>query len=232
MQMYGYRHLASLYDVFTSNKDYELEVEFLQNVFEGRGIESILDVACGTGTHMQLLEKEGYRCDGLDLSGDMLNVAREKVEGELFHADMANFYLDREYDAVICLYASFNHLVDVERAQEALNIFAEHLREGGTVLIDLHCPMEGGEKTESFGNVTRKMKWIYDEESGIEETEVLFLVGEREVHDHQTLRIYSPDEVEDMLREEGFTEILKYGDYSLTEAKDTSKNVQVVARKM
>lgn len=232
MQKHGYRDLAHLYDVVTSNKDYVKEVDFLKKIFEDENIHSVLDVGCGTGTHMKLLEEEGFRCDGLDLSEEMLEVAEEKVKGDLFHADMANFYLEDSYDAVICMYASFNHLLDEERARNTLKVFKEHLKEGGLVVIDLHVPHGDGEKTEEFNGVTRKMQWSYDEDTGMEETDVVFQVDGEEIHDHHTMKIYSPSQLERILVQAGFGKVRRYREYSLSETQGNPKNVQVVAEKI
>lgn len=52
---------------------------------------TFLDIGCGSGLSGQVLEKKGHHWVGVDISGDMLNVARErKVKGELVHLDIGD----------------------------------------------------------------------------------------------------------------------------------------------
>ena len=59
--MCEYKEMAKYYDLFYSNKSYEKEVLFLKNLIGNK--KTILDVGCGTGIHMNLLEKYGYQVD-------------------------------------------------------------------------------------------------------------------------------------------------------------------------
>jgi len=43
-----------------------------------------LDLGCGTGRHASLLQKMGYQVTGIDLSGPMLEIAREKSLESIF----------------------------------------------------------------------------------------------------------------------------------------------------
>ncbi|TET51940.1 MAG: class I SAM-dependent methyltransferase, partial [Anaerolineales bacterium] len=68
---------ALYYDKLYSFKDYAAEVERLQGLIvqhlrsDGR---RLLDVACGTGQHIEHL-KEHFEVEGLDISADLLEVA-------------------------------------------------------------------------------------------------------------------------------------------------------------
>ncbi len=52
--MCEYKEMAKYYDLFYSNKSYEKEVLFLKNLIGNK--KTILDVGCGTGIHMNLIE--------------------------------------------------------------------------------------------------------------------------------------------------------------------------------
>ncbi|MBA3642940.1 MAG: class I SAM-dependent methyltransferase [Chloroflexia bacterium] len=97
---------------------------------------SLLDVACGTGLVLGHL-RHRYAVEGLDLSPDMLAVARRKLPAIPFYqADMASFDLGRQFDVVICLGSSIGYVASVSRLQRTLRAFADHTRPGGVVVVE------------------------------------------------------------------------------------------------
>ncbi|MFO0799426.1 MAG: GNAT family N-acetyltransferase [Gemmataceae bacterium] len=61
-----------------------------------------LDVGCGTGRLMGLLNKHGFRTDGMDVSPAMLALARERCpEARLFHADIGRWEPPEAYDLIL-----------------------------------------------------------------------------------------------------------------------------------
>ncbi|MDQ6919247.1 MAG: class I SAM-dependent methyltransferase [Candidatus Dormibacteraeota bacterium] len=122
-----------LYDAVYSWKDYPAEVERLRPYLRG---STILDVACGTGGHIQHLSG-AYEVVGVDIDPGMLEVAREKNPGvELKVADMRDFELGRRFGTVLCLFSSIGYLGSVAELNSALACFARHSEEGGAVLVE------------------------------------------------------------------------------------------------
>jgi predicted TPR repeat methyltransferase len=79
---------------------------------------TLLDVACGTGRHLEHLRRE-FDCQGLDLDEGLLAVAAGRLPGtRLTRADMTDFALGRRFDAVICLFSSIGYLATVEQAAD------------------------------------------------------------------------------------------------------------------
>jgi len=135
----GYRDLAKYYDLLYSWKDYEKEVYVLKTLFsehvrsEGR---RLLDVGCGTGHHIRHLKDE-YACTGLDISEEILEVARENVGGvEFVRADMVSFDLGREFDVITCLFSSIGYVRTYENLRKTFRNFAAHLVEGGAAFVE------------------------------------------------------------------------------------------------
>jgi SAM-dependent methyltransferase len=126
---------ASLYDpLYATFKDYAAEVERLRALIGER--RTLLDVACGTGKHLELL-REHYDVAGLDLDPGLLAIARERLPGvELHEADMTDFDLGRRFDVVTCLFSSIGYVVTVERLHEAIAAMARHLEPGGLLVVE------------------------------------------------------------------------------------------------
>ena len=75
--------LAEIYDLIYQDKDYEKEIDFIEQIFHNYSshpIKTILDGGCGTGGHALPLAKRGYQVSAIDLSEAMLKRARKKAK--------------------------------------------------------------------------------------------------------------------------------------------------------
>jgi len=103
---------------------------------------TLLDVACGTGLHLEYLASE-FRCEGLDVSESMLQIAQARNPGMTFHlGDMRGFGTGRRYHVVICLFSSITYAMDVPGLRGTLQKFAEHLVPGGACIVEPFIPPE------------------------------------------------------------------------------------------
>ncbi len=103
--------------------------------------KTLIDLACGTGTHAVLQAHGGTRVIGIDLSAAMLHQAQSRAAGRrvtFIEADMRTFDIHKPVDAVTCLYASLNHLLDPGDLTETFKRVAAHLRPGGVFVFDLN----------------------------------------------------------------------------------------------
>lgn len=133
-----YTHSAAYYDAIYSFKDYREETDELLKVIAGRMPEArtVLDVACGTGKHMELL---GARFDvaGVDLDKNMVALANARIgEGRVTLGEMSTFDLGRTFDVVMCLFSSVGYLPTVEALGRTLRNFAKHTVDGGLVIVE------------------------------------------------------------------------------------------------
>ena len=129
---------AHLYDAVYSFKDYRAESVQLHTLIEERspGASTLLDVACGTGKHLEQL-RAWYEVSGLDLDPQLLSTARERLgDVELHEGDMTAFSLGRWFDAVTCLFSSIGYVGTVERLRDAIAAMAAHLNPGGVLIIE------------------------------------------------------------------------------------------------
>jgi SAM-dependent methyltransferase len=129
---------AAIYDAVYSFKDYAAESERLHALIEERspGAATLLDVACGTGKHLEQL-RGWYEVSGLDLDPQLLELAKERLgDVELHEADMTAFALDRQFDVVTCLFSSIGYVGTVERLDDAIAAMAAHLEPGGVMIVE------------------------------------------------------------------------------------------------
>lgn len=135
-----YRSAAPIYDLIYAGvgKDYEAETAAILAVAADAGIESgsWLDVACGTGLHLQGIA-DRFVTTGVDASPDMLAVARRRLAGAALHeGDMRTFDLGETFDVVSCLFSSIGYMLTVPDLHRAVARMAAHVRPGGVLAIE------------------------------------------------------------------------------------------------
>ena len=141
-----YTGFAYVYDEMMSNIPYLQWEAYLLQLLYSSGVKpdaSIAELGCGTGTMTELLYDDGFDITGIDLSEDMLSLAREKVPGVNFlRMDMREFTLDKKQDAIISVADSVNYLESVDDLAKTLKCVRDALKPGGVFIFDL--------KTEFF----------------------------------------------------------------------------------
>lgn len=136
--------LAELYDLVPAYIQ-RADIDFYRrqcSAISGR----ILELGCGTGRILLNVAEGGSTITGLDVSGNMLERCRLKLEnlpGEtrqrvrLVHASMIDFDLDGTFDLAIIPFRAFQHIVNTEDQLSCLNRIAEHLSPGGKLIFDV-----------------------------------------------------------------------------------------------
>ncbi|MCN9244371.1 class I SAM-dependent methyltransferase [Streptomyces sp. RY43-2] len=138
--MYEVDH-ADVYDLFYlgRGKDYAAEAAAMAELVRSRtpGAASLLDVACGTGTHLEHFVAQFAEAEGLELSADMLRHARSRIPDVRLHQeDMRDFRLGRTFDAVVSMFSSVGYLRTTAELDGTLRTFAAHLAPGGVVVVE------------------------------------------------------------------------------------------------
>lgn len=129
---------ARIYDAVYSFKDYATEAGRIHTVVEERApaASSLLDVACGTGKHLEQL-RAWYEVSGLDLDPQLVEIARGRLgDVPLFVGDMASFELNRRFDVVTCLFSSIGYVGTLERLNRAVAAMSAHLNSGGVLIVE------------------------------------------------------------------------------------------------
>jgi SAM-dependent methyltransferase len=129
---------AHIYDAVYSFKDYEAESARVHELIEERlpGAATLLDVACGTGKHLEQL-RAWYDVSGLDLDPQLLEIAKDRLgDVDLHQGDMTGFSLGRRFDVITCLFSSIGYVGTVERLGGAIAAMAAHLDPGGLLIVE------------------------------------------------------------------------------------------------
>ncbi len=124
-----YDKSAELYDLFYDWKDYRAEAEKVRELVATRNpnARTVLDVACGTGSHLTHL-RNWFAVEGLDLNPGLLEVATRRLpEVTLHEADMRDFDLGRTFDVVTCLFSSIGYVETTDGLSRAVEAMTRHL---------------------------------------------------------------------------------------------------------
>lgn len=76
-----YTDFAAMYDILMEDIPYDLWAGYIEKILKKHGIDKglVLELGCGTGTMTRKMAAKGYDMIGIDLSEDMLSIARQKV---------------------------------------------------------------------------------------------------------------------------------------------------------
>jgi len=136
-----YKSLAKYYDLIFQGKDYVKETSFINSVVRERNknAKSILDVGCGTGTHLNLLVNDFKILYGVDLNREMIQQARKKSKRVKYVVGgMKDFHIKRKFDVLTCLFAVFNYNLNEQEAKKTLKNFRKHLNTNGVLVLALY----------------------------------------------------------------------------------------------
>lgn len=137
---------GDIYDGFYSDIYDELVYDTVKNDFEVGEIKrlvqpskksKVLDVGCGKGHHVKLLEKAGYMVEGVDKSGAMIAGAKKKYpkckfkEGDVLESML---YPQSSFTTITCLYFTIYYIKD---KQQFLQNCYNWLMPGGYFVLHL-----------------------------------------------------------------------------------------------
>ena len=141
-----FRNTAWLYDV--DNRDnMNADIPFyIDYATKQKG--EILELGCGTGRVSIPLARKGFSVTGLDLSNEMLDVFREKIDKEselkdkitIIHGDMSDFTIYKRFSMIIAPFRAFQALTDDNAIKNSLRCIKEHLTDDGIFIINVFNP--------------------------------------------------------------------------------------------
>lgn len=142
--MESFHDYAYYYNMFYRDKDYAGEAKIVNEIIEKYGKQNyekrILNIGCGTGRHDLEFNKLGYKIHGIDLSDDMISIAKKNTlddEAFLYEVqDARDFKVKEPYDIITSLF----HVMSYQNTNEDLNrVFScvnKALNRGGIFVFD------------------------------------------------------------------------------------------------
>jgi SAM-dependent methyltransferase len=210
-----YTNLAAVYDaMYQTFINYEEEFLFYDTIRKEHTCNNVIEIGCGTGHLASLFLKENVSYTGLDMSEQMLSIAKAKNPGVLFmEADMRDFKTENKFDFCFAAARTVSYLITDADVRNAFQCMADALQEGGILCFDFidatrFIPqIKNGYDVEHVANYKNKQykrlsHWtVHDPstnifnwkalfyECGTEETPVM--IGE----DYSVLRTFTADDI-------------------------------------
>ena len=131
-----------LYDL-VCQRDPMMESHYLRHA--GKAGLRTLELACGTGRLTLPLAQSGTEVTAGDLSGAMLERARQRAMAlglavDFHQLDMRSFALGRQFDRIVIAANSLLHLTSLDDFAQFLGSVRAHLQDDGLLLFDIFVP--------------------------------------------------------------------------------------------
>ena len=147
--MSSYSDFAFFYDSLMNDVDYKGRSDYLLKLFSeyGKKPELLLDLACGTGGFSNQMAQKGIEVIGVDISEEMLGIAREKsydssVDVLYLCQDAAELDLYGTIDGAICCMDSLNHITDIKKLEKAISKVSLFLEKDSLFIFDVNTPFK------------------------------------------------------------------------------------------
>lgn len=247
--MQAYSSLAQFYDE-SIGVDYGEWIVYLLSLMlrHGHLPDKILDLGCGTGNLTIPLAQRGYELIGVDLSSQMIEVAKakgsqENVDVSFQVQDMRDLEFPPEtFTTVISGCDVLNYLTTPEDLQATFLRVHRVLQPGGLWLFDLNSAhkLQNIYGDESYADLQEDYGYFwdnsYDWNQDLCQMELTFFVKtssglyERKQEIHQQ-KLWWPREIDKMAQRTGFTRLACYNFLSTVPWNEEAERWQFVLRK-
>ena len=219
MEKYSYSAFAYVYDELMDNVPYDAWAEYLIGLLKENGVVEglVCELGCGTGQMTRRLAAAGYDMIGIDLSEEMLDVAREQeygaYEGDFeeeeeegdaaepsilyLQQDMREFELYGTVSAVVSICDSMNYMTSDEDLLSVFRLVNNYLDKDGVFIFDMNTEYKYkelmGDTTIAENREDVSFIWenLYDEEKRLNEyCLTLFAKAETEDEDEDGPALY------------------------------------------
>jgi ubiquinone/menaquinone biosynthesis C-methylase UbiE len=193
------------------------QIEFLCSVLPFESFESACDIACGGGRQAILLAKLIPRVVGLDLSPQLLKVAREKasqleVKPEFLLGDMRELpFPDNSFDLITNFFTGFGYFDSDQEHSKLLKEWARVCKDGAFFVLDYlnrdYVIDNLVPRSESSRN---NLHFVQERSVSADSKRVIkrITVTNKKIGDSrqftESVRMYAPDKIEELLTGAGF----------------------------
>lgn len=246
-----YNTRAERYDKFNENNSKAINT-LLEKILKEHHVNTVLDLTCGTGSQVFWLNKVGFEVVGSDVSRNMLKIAKQKAKHnnlkiKFLQGDCRNVYAGN-FDAAITIFNAIGHLTreDFKLTIQNINL---NLNSDGLYIFDIYdldylkagdniTKLTGDWMITSNGNRVREIQFSTISDDGILASYSTYVHQDSNSNlikvskgYENTLQVYSANELQDMLKENGFVVLAQTDINGEAFSKGTSERILTIAKK-
>ena len=244
----SYKNFSYVYDTFMDNIPYKDWAKYLTTLYAKHSITTgaLVELGCGTGTMCKLLSQKGFSVHGIDLSSDMLTIAKEKtknIKNITFSCqNMCDFELDQQYDGFYSVCDSINYLLYEEELLSTFSNVKNYLKTKGIFIFDLKTPYfyENILGDQTFCDHRENCSYIWEnsyfEEDGINQYDLTIFArnNDQELFERFTethhQKAYSLEIIVDLLKTAGLEYVIAYDAFTTNAPHTSSERIYIIAR--
>jgi SAM-dependent methyltransferase len=204
------------YDRIYAWKDYPAESRQVADLVTRHGkpaSRTLLDLACGTGKHLEQL-RSTFEVEGVDLLPSMVEQAARRLPGvRVTVGDFRTLDLGRRFDVVTCLFSAIGCATSESDLHATWRTFARHLAPAGIAIVEPWFLREAIDVTHVGMNVVDEpgFKLVrmnsMRQEGRLSAMDLHYLVGTPQGVEHfvepHVLACWTPAEMEGAIRAAG-----------------------------
>ncbi|WP_411823732.1 class I SAM-dependent DNA methyltransferase [Leptospira sp. 'Mane'] len=241
-----YTELAEYYfTIEEAGRKFSEEVDFLRETFKRHKIGTIIDVGCGTGEHVKEIQAMGFKVLGVDASHRMLEIAKVRYPHCRFeYGKMEDFVAKQPVDAIVCLYGTFNYLLNDDAVAGFLRNTYKNLKQAGLVVFEIwnadpihrikRKPITVVSNVRQ-GNISirrnRGFRMTRADDVAIVEVNYVYNLNSKDVKDRHTMRVFHYPQIQAFFEDAKFEILHVYGSYAEEKYLKTGARILVVAKK-
>lgn len=242
--MKPYSALSSVYEYLICDCDYQKWSQYLlSKLFEYVGANACgLDLACGSGYFTRRQRESGFSVTGVDISSEMLTVAKEKavIEGlniNFLNLDITKLKYFEKVDYITVVNDGINYIPHAKLSKTFKNIY-KTLNKGGYLFFDISSEykLRNVLANNLFGEDRDDCTYLWFNKLGRDHIDfdiTLFIKnGENYLRFDENHRqyIHSEQDVISALKDSGF-EIVECTGHLGAQKDKTTERLQFIARK-
>ena len=245
--MPAYNAFAGLYDTLMDDVDYDAWTGYYLSLIARMGVEprTLCECACGTGSMSVRFAEQGLKVTGVDISGEMLEIAQEKarshgVSAMFVRQDMCALTLPRPVDALVCPCDGVNYLLDDDRLRSFFHRAWLSIRPGGALAFDISSPWKLRRTLGNnfFGEDRGDIAYLWDnhldDAAGTVTMDLTFFTRQadgsyRRFDELHVQKAHDPGHLAALLEESGFAGIRVFGDRRFDPPAEDETRIHIAA---
>jgi len=231
LKIYGHRN----------EQEAKQHVQFALAAMELQPGQKVLDLGCGYGRHAMELARHRFLVIGLDLSQELLKIAKQNACGQklgirFIRQDMRHIPFTGFFDAVFSFFTSFGYFDLDEENGKVIRAVSKALKINGQFFLDylnVHYALDNmvSQDTKAMQDYSVVQKRSFDKHNFRIKKKILLNTTGTSREYTESVRAYGMAEIGSFFADAGLICTAVYGDYDGSTYSQQSKRLIMVGKK-